>query len=163
MSNARAMVSIGDNLVSMDVTAVRRVNDHLLTLSLCDGTRLNLHPADITLYDSDSVSAMKMEEVMDPTYLPFTGKPVDKPHIDRALIHKGNRQAVVTITDIRYPNSSNIIITLDDKSQMAVHPKDLIVFDNQSTIMREYQERFMSRGRTKTVSNEDTDDYVFSF
>ena len=163
MSNTRAMVTMGNNLISVDITGFRRVRDSESVLKLADGTQLFAHPRDIMLYSNDSVSSMKMEEIMNPTYLPYTGEEVNTQGIDSALIIKGDKQAVVELKGITTKDESYTILTLADGSEIGIHPNEFKLFNSKSKVMQLYQDRFLSHNNqdTNTKKDEDIDDYVF--
>ena len=163
MSNARAMVSMGNNLISVDINEFRRVRDSESVLVLADGTQLFAHPRDIMLYSNDSVSSMKMEEAMNPTYLPYTGEKVDTQGIDRALIIKGDKQAVVELKGITTKDESYTILTLEDGSEIGIHPNEFKLFNSKSKVMQLYQDRFLAKTPDDLVNaaDRDIDDYVF--
>ena len=158
---ARAMLTMGENLVTVDITNLRRVNEVNTTIVLTDGTQMVVHPKDVTVYDANSLPAKEMEAAMNPTYLPFTGVEVEDSKLDRVLIHKGSKQAVVNMTDYQFRDGSYYMITLEDGMPMTVHPQDVKLFDSKSKIMQQYQEAFVSKKRIRQDNNADIDEFIF--
>lgn len=159
----RAMITMGDNLIAVDIDGHRRMNEYVTLLNLSDGTPFYSSNMDVSCYYNGSEPMRAVEEAMSPTYIPAKGKVEETSGLDQAIIQKNGQEVVVDLKDVRFPNYYQAVLTLTDDTSLLIHIKDVKLMNSKSSIMEQYKERFIdAKQKAQERAKEDIDEFVFS-
>ena len=146
----RAIISIGNEYVIVDINGYTRWSESNTTLKLTDGTQLSVHPSDLRLYNNKSKNMQKVEESISPIYTDNADYQVENATLDRALVQVGDNIMVLEIIGYTRWSESNTALKLTDGTTLAVHPMDLTLFSSKSLVMNQVQEQVLGNNNSKT-------------
>jgi len=146
----RAMISIGNECVVVDINGYARWDRSNTTLELTDGTTIIGHPSDINLYNNKSETMQKVEDSIFPIYTDDADYQVENATLDRAFVQIDDDVMVLEITDYNRWDDSNTELELTDGTPLTVHPVDLTLFSSKSIIMSQVQEQVLGNNNSKT-------------
>lgn len=146
----RAMISIGNEYVVVDINGYTRWDRSNTELELTDGTTITGHPSDINLYNNKSETMQKVEDSISPIYTDNADYQVENATFDRALVQVGDDVMVLEITGYTRWDDSNTALKLADGTTLTVHPMDLTLFSSKSLVMSQVQEQVLGNNNSKT-------------
>ena len=141
----KAMISIGDKNVVVDINGFTKWRDYNIDIELADGTPMKGSSKDIRLYNSNSESMNEYVESLSPIYINEVGYIFEKkPKLDRALIQEGENYVDVPIKDYIVWDESRTILILEDGESVSINPMYLIIYSSGSSIMNEIEEKSLN-------------------
>lgn len=146
----RAMVSIGDEYVVVDIDGWNILTKSNTELKLTDGTTMTGHPSDIRLYNNKSEIMQKVEDSISPIKTDIADYKVEDSTLDRALVLVGNDVMILEITGYTRWSDADTMLNLADGTKFYVHPMDLILFSSKSSVMSQVQEQVLGNNNSKT-------------
>ena len=146
----RAMISIGNEYVVVDINGYTRWDRSNTALELTDGTTITGHPSDINLYNNKSETMQKVEDSISPIYTDDADYQVENATFDRALVQVGDDVMVLGIIGYTRWDDSNTALKLADGTTLTVHPMDLTLFSSKSLVMNQVQEQVLGNNNSKT-------------
>ena len=145
----RAMISIGNEYVVVDINGYTILNESYTELKLTDGTTLTGHPSDISLYNNKSETMQKVESSISPIYIYDVDYHIEDGNLDRALVQVGDDFVVLELSGYTVWNESYTELKLTDGTSLTVHPMDLTLFSSKSRIMSQIQEQTIANNKTR--------------
>ena len=146
----RAMISIGNKVVVVDIDGYTRCTKSNTELKLTDGTTLAGHPSDINLYNNKSETMKNVESSISPIYINDVDYRIEDDNLDRALVQVGDDLVVLELSGYTRLTESNTELKLTDGTSLNVHPMDLTLFSSKSAIMSQVQEQTLGNDNSKT-------------
>lgn len=146
----RAMISIGNEYVVVDVNEYTRWSEANIELKLTDGTTLTGHPSDISLYNNKSETMKKVESSISTISTYDVDNYIEDDKLDRALVQVGDDLIVLEISGYTRWSEANTELKLTDGTSLTVHPMDLTLFSSKSAIMSQVQEQVLDNNNSKT-------------
>lgn len=146
----RAMVSIGDEYVVVDIDGWNILTESNTELKLTDGTTMTGHPSDIKLYNNKSEIMQKVEDSISPIKTDIADSKVEDSTLDRALVLVGDDVMILEITGYTRWSDVDTMLKLADGTKFYVHPMDLILFSSKSSVMSQVQEQVLGNNNSKT-------------
>ena len=146
----RAMISIGNEYVVVDVNEFTRWTDSNTELKLSDGTSLSVHPSDLQLYNNKSETMRNLEESVSAIYTNNPDYYIEDSGYDRAFVQIGDSAIILEISGFKRWTDSNTELKLLDGTTMNVNPMDLTLFNSKSLVMNQAAEQILNKGNSKT-------------
>jgi len=146
----RAMISIGNEYVVVDINGYTRWSEANIELKLTDGTKLTAHPSDISLYNNKSETMKEVESSISPIYTNAVDHYIEDNKLDRALVQVGNDLILLEINGYIKWSEGNTELKLTDGTSLTVHPMYLTLFSSKSVIMSQVYEQVLENNSGKS-------------